>query len=239
MKGRVKNPFKPIVYGVGYFGFKDSRIKNKHPSFNRIYIIWKDMLRRCYSTETIYKIERVVVCSSWFSFKNFYEWVISKHSNYDDDLYLDKDILQLYGPKKYSAETCIFVTRQMNNVFVRPRCKRRLPIGVTQENGKFKASITRNKMFLGRYSTILESYLAYKLSKREYVLSIARRDFFNKKIPFNIYKFLYDKYEWIEEPYEKSLINSSLSEVHTTDFIRSNIFLENFITKMRLETIES
>ena len=82
IRGVVKNPFKPTICGIGYFGFNNLSDVNKHPMFSKIYNTWKDMIKRCYdgNVRNIAYYGIVKVDEKWHSFKNFYEWVISDES---------------------------------------------------------------------------------------------------------------------------------------------------------------
>src|SRR5690349_9697878 len=54
IRGGVKNPNFPNVYGVGFVG------EGRHPTFinkkqTKQYTIWKSMLERCYSEKYLFK----------------------------------------------------------------------------------------------------------------------------------------------------------------------------------------
>lgn len=124
--GKIKNPNKPSVYGVGYIGEGkyNSGTSKKH---TKEYEIWKKMLQRCYDEK--YQIAEPTYCGvtvdpTWFNFQQFCE-DITKLENYDawknnDGYELDKDILCdkfNINPKVYSLATCKFVTKSENNKY--------------------------------------------------------------------------------------------------------------------------
>ena len=133
-KGKVKNPYHPNVYGVGYIGqgkYKTS-VNGKN---TEAYKTWKNMLRRCYDP---YEINRepvyidCYVCDEWLCFQNFAEWY---YKNYyecnNEEMHLDKDIL-IKGNKIYSPETCVFVPQRINSLFTKSDASRgKYPIGVS------------------------------------------------------------------------------------------------------------
>jgi hypothetical protein len=113
LDGRVKNPFYPSLYGIGYLGNANSQ--------NEAYDRWRHMLGRCYDQNdpkyATYGGQGVTVCDSWLCFENYLADTVAIEG-YDKDnfknLVLDKDI-KIKGNKIYSPETCIFVTASENS----------------------------------------------------------------------------------------------------------------------------
>lgn len=120
-KGSVKDPYAPIVYGIGYCG----NIIN--PSSNILYNKWCDMLRRvykkAYSNPNYSCYKNTIVCNRWHYFGNFvidaqtlpgYELLLNQ-----PNISLDKDIFQGCLPegvnKVYSPNTCCFVSTEINS----------------------------------------------------------------------------------------------------------------------------
>ena len=120
-----------LVYTVG---INDLRGDKTRPNGTDcpIYSKWKQMLQRCYSEA--YLKDRptyrgCTVCEEWKTFSNFMAWLI-KQKNWEK-LELDKDIL-VPGNKHYSPETCVLVSRDLNNYLAQSGC------GVYQKpNGKW------------------------------------------------------------------------------------------------------
>lgn len=78
------------------------------------YRVWKNMLERCYSTKFQERQPTYIGCSvseEWLVFSNFRAWMEKQDWH---DKHLDKDLL-IEGNKIYSLETCVFVTRMVNN----------------------------------------------------------------------------------------------------------------------------
>ena len=120
IRGTVKNPFYPKVYGIGYLGSEnkiDNGVNQRH-----IYVRWHSMLNRCYNTKNhsykYYGGKGVVVDERWHSFKNFYHDFLLLEG-YDEknlhNLQLDKD-MKVFNNKIYSSENCMLITRFENNV---------------------------------------------------------------------------------------------------------------------------
>ncbi|MGG7348372.1 hypothetical protein ACQ7CM_24445, partial [Escherichia coli] len=53
----------------------------------------------------------VTICDDWYRFSDFYYWYVE---NVVDGWHLDKDIL---GGNEYSPSNCIFVPREVNQLF--------------------------------------------------------------------------------------------------------------------------
>ena len=128
-RGRVRDPFYPIYYGVGFTG---SEISYKDKEYIKIRKLWESMLRRCYYKENdMYKYygeKGVIVDNRWFNLENFRE-DIKELENYNKwidkkDAYswtLDKDKYSK-DVKLYSKDTCWFTTMS-NQVLLQNKVK--------------------------------------------------------------------------------------------------------------------
>jgi len=110
-KGKIKFPYHPSVYNIGYLGdgcyscTKDIKV----------YKIWHHMLERCHDVKLHKKYptyKNTVIYKEWYNFQNFAEWFYKK-SNYKEGWHLDKDLLSI-GNKVYSPATCIFIPQALN-----------------------------------------------------------------------------------------------------------------------------
>ena len=196
-KGDVRNPYDKSVYGVGFWGEDGIRLSINGVK-NNSYIVWVEMLRRCYS----YRFHlnnltyvNCLVCENWHNYSNFKKW-------YDDNFYqlenfkmcLDKDIL-VKENKIYSPETCIFVPSFMNLLFVKnDKTRGEFPIGVRSykitNKIKYRSQYIKNKELfcLGSYDTPEEAFYAYKKAKEDHIKEIA--DQYKNKIPEKLYNVL-------------------------------------------------
>lgn len=193
-KGAVYCPYDRSVCGVGFIGdggYK-SRINGKP---NNIYNMWVKVIERCYSNK-VNSHKDCIVCDEWHNFQNFARW-------YEDNYYevknekmnLDKDIL-IKGNKVYSPETCIFVPKRINTLFVKQKKKggSTCPIGVSWskrdnifysrcrilENGKSKI------LNLGSFTKELDAFMAYKKFKEKYIVEVANE--YKENIPEKLYR---------------------------------------------------
>ena len=183
-KGSIKDPTKPVVYGVGYTGVGKYKISHKFAK------IWVQMLRRCYSEESLvnrptYEDHRVA--TKWHNMQNFCIWC---ETNYVWGYELDKDIKSL-GGKLYSEQTCMFIPRSINSTIT--SVINNLDCGLTFKNNTFYLYVTENgvQKYHGSYSTLAEGRKAYLNEKRRIALSKTQDD--------ELKEMLKAFFEWREE----------------------------------------
>lgn len=177
-KGSVKNPLFPTYLGKGCFGIGRYGVA----SHKRVYELWTGVLERVYTIKPkAPTYEDVTICDEWLNFQNFAAWCDEQEFfNAKDDkgkvYQLDKDIL-VKGNKTYSPETCCFVPRALNNLFTkRGNTRGGCLIGVFHRGeNKFLAqhSYFTGKKHLGTFVSETEAFLAYKVSKEDYVREVA------------------------------------------------------------------
>ena len=199
--GQIKCPYERRYYGVGYVGegkYKASE-NRKH---TRTYIIWKNMLRRCYSEKEHKKQPTYIdckVCEEWHNFQNFARWFNENYYEIEGErMELDKDILFKHN-KIYSPETCVFVPETINLLFTKRQNDRgKSVIGTTPKNGKYiaRCSIINLKTgkskqeYLGCYETQEKAFEVYKYYKEKNIKEVA--DYYKGQIPQKLYNALYE-----------------------------------------------
>jgi len=159
------------LYGVGVmnYGEYDSLT---HP---KAYSLWAGMLERCYSSKSHEKhptYKECTVCTTWHNFQNFVPWF---EANYVEGYHLDKDLI-ISGNKVYSASTCVFVPRWLNNVLLDSKGKRGpFPMGVSYKSGKYQArfSCHGKSVYLGVFTTVALAKAAYQKAKGAYLIAAA------------------------------------------------------------------
>lgn len=114
-RGRVKNPYKRQIYGVGFkgVGIHLTAYKGKN---TKCYKTWAGMLERCYSENQDRPLPSYNMCvveDYWHNFQNFASWF---YCNYKDGWDLDKDLFSERGKKVYSETTCTFLPRKLNSM---------------------------------------------------------------------------------------------------------------------------
>ena len=190
-RGLIKNPMRPIIYGVGFIGIGEFKsTENGKPT--KCYVTWHDMHKRCYDPKYHEKkpsYENCKVCQLWNNYQEFAKW---DNENYyevgNERMTLDKDIL-CKGNKVYSPDTCVYVPQHINNLFVkRDKLRGDLPIGVCKHKDKFRACLNKDNknIHLGTYNTVEEAFLAYKQSKEQYIKEVAEE--YKDKIPYRLYE---------------------------------------------------
>ena len=179
--GEVKDPYLPSVFGVGVLGAKySSRVSDV---LTKEYVLWCDMLRRCYSDA--YKkrkptYEGCEVSNNFKSYEYFYEWCNNQFGFNNEDWQLDKDLL-IKGNKVYSEATCVFIPQEINKVLVKREASRgKYLIGVSwnKKASAFVARVNKNKgkrEYLGLFNTELEAFNAYKIAKESFIKEQANK----------------------------------------------------------------
>ena len=184
--GKVKNPYFPSVYNIGFIG-EGNIIKNINGKHTEAYQQWTGMLERCYDEKFHLRhptYKNCTVTKEWLNFQNFGEWF---EKNYIESYHLDKDIL-IKGNKVYSPITCCFVPQEINKLLQKSdKIRGKYPIGVRMTVNSLQASITINGKYnyLGAFKNINDAFLAYKQAKEQYIKEIA--DKFKDRISFPVY----------------------------------------------------
>lgn len=178
-EGCVQDNLARTCYNIGYIGDTKTCIDAKH-KFS--YVLWKDMLKRCYDKDYQNKRKSYLDCSvseMFLCYADFEQWC-NKQIGFDKKGFrLDKDIL-VKGNKIYSEDTCCFVPIELNGLLIKQEvCRGEYPIGVSinKSTGRFKARISYGCIgkHLGNYDTIEEAFLAYKIAKEDRIKVLANK----------------------------------------------------------------
>lgn len=200
-KGNVKCPYEKRYYNIGYLGEGKYKVK-ENGKHTRVYSTWKSMLQRCYDDKFHKRNPTYIdceVCEEWHNFQNFAKWYKNNYYKIDGEtMCLDKDILIKHN-KIYSPETCIFVPRRINNLFVKcDKSRGDSVIGTTTRNGKYRVHCNiidpetgKSRLeYLGVFDTQEKGFEVYKYYKEKNIKQVA--DYFEKHIPNELYYGMYD-----------------------------------------------
>ena len=176
---------KKLVHGVGInnadyvvqrnetIGYVDGKRKRKLVWVCPYYLVWENMLMRCYSTKFQERNPTYRGCSvseEWLTFSAFKIWM--EKQDWEDNQ-LDKDLL-FEGNKVYSTETCVFVTRVVNMFTIdRGNDRGEWPVGVNWHKGRNKFMsrcrnpFTKKLEYLGLYACDQEAHNAWQVRKLE------------------------------------------------------------------------
>lgn len=176
------------LYGIGI-----NDIERATQLFPKAYLLWKDVLRRCYDTKVSRKHPSYIGCSvsdDWKYFSCFKEWY---DAHYVEGWHLDKDIL-IKGNKEYAPNKCCFVPQEINKLFTKRQFDRGIfPIGVVRHSRrKYYSAISVNGVVtsLGGFNTPEEAFNAYKVAKEAWIKEVA--DKWKDKLDPKVYKALYE-----------------------------------------------
>lgn len=174
------NHKRSLLYGVG---INDADYTTQ-PIINGVkircpfYVVWANMMKRCYCKKFQQRRPTYYDCSvdhKWHSFMNFRSWMIKQDW---EGKQLDKDIL-IPGNKVYSPDACMFVSGQINNLFVDSKSIRgAYPNGVTgipgSEKVRARVRINGKSKYLGRFDSVQDAYMVASKAKAEHITNIAQ-----------------------------------------------------------------
>lgn len=162
---------RSLVYGRGVNDawykteYVDANVRQGCPFYRK----WVAMLKRCYSLRYVKdnpSYESVEVCKDWLTFSKFRAWMSAQRWEGNQ---LDKDILG--DGRLYSPETCALVSHATNCTLIGEGT------GVTwcKSRRKYLAqcSVKGKNKVIGRYTTLQEASIAYKLFKAEVIVQLA------------------------------------------------------------------
>lgn len=169
---------RKLIYGVG-INDATYQVKYKDPKGKShlcpYYAVWCGVLQRCFSTEFYQKRPTYRDCTleeSWKVFSNFKKWME------DQDWVgktIDKDLL-VQGNKHYGPNTCLFVSKALNNLTTLNESRRgNLPLGVSETTiNKCHYYIASCKFYgkqkrLGYFKDVQEASECYITAKKAYI----------------------------------------------------------------------
>ena len=172
-----------LVYGVG---FNDkTRPANVDGKNVKEYVLWQNMLERCFSEKYQTRCPTYKECSvsdNFLNYSYFYDWChkqigFGKVDEKGRSWCLDKDLL-FVGNKTYSETACVFVPNEINTFFTdRGKARGEYPVGVSfdKQAGKFKAycAVNGKKQHLGYFNTPQEALAVYKPFKESLCKQLA------------------------------------------------------------------
>lgn len=146
------------------------------------YKTWTSMLERVFSKKFHAKKPTYTSCTlddSWKTFSVFRAWMETQSW---EGRVLDKDLLS-WDNKHYGPNTCLFISRELNNLLtLRRNYRGELPLGVskTQINGYeyFVASCSfyGKQKRLGYFKSIEEAAETYRTAKLAYIEELAKAE---------------------------------------------------------------
>ena len=179
--GNIKDLLMPSVCGVGFIGRGKHKSRGSKLEVN-LYTVWVNMIYRCYSSELNRlhpSYDECTVSKDWHNYQNFADWFYSLGINNLDGLFLDKD-LKNPNNKEYSKDSCIFVSRCVNNFTTsRDSLRGSLMLGVSMPRGcvSYIARCwnpeTKTRERLGAFKTEIDAHMAWRHAKSKGALYLS------------------------------------------------------------------
>jgi len=110
--GNAKDRLAPTIFGIGFIG-EGPHKANVNGKQTKVYVTWRNMLRRCYDAKYQAKYPTYADCTvaeEWHDFQVYAEWHIE---HYIEGYELDKDC-KIDGNRIYSPDTCNFIRPKDN-----------------------------------------------------------------------------------------------------------------------------
>ena len=165
----TKPSFGGFYNSGGIFPSRVNGVKTK------AYQLWENMKGRTSNSSKDKNASylEVTVCDEWKDFQVFAKW-FQDHvtsGNYTDGYHLDKDFLS-GSNKQYSPDTCVFIPREINNVFVK-KTKTNGCFGVHKSKSHFE--VKTNFCERKRFKTEQDALDYYNSQKKIQIADIVNR----------------------------------------------------------------
>lgn len=192
--GKLYNPYKPSVYGIGYVGI-GKHVPLSSGVHTLEYSTWKGLYNRAYSEKFLIKKPTYRGCSvdsQWECFQDFGDWAGSAVGWGNTMWNIDKDLL-FKGNKVYGPDTCVMLPHDLNMLIVsRIGGRGEYPIGVywDKERSRYKGQY---REFNGtgksqRFDDVEEAFIYYKTNKERVIKEAA--EIYKDKIDTRAYQAL-------------------------------------------------
>lgn len=181
-----KDPYQPNVRGVGIVGnkYKTHMMVDGVRKPRREYMIWTDMIRRCYDEKDHIRhptYKDCTVSDNFKSYEYFYEWCQKQKGFGSPGWQLDKDLL-VPGNKIYSEDTCCFLPSEINTALItKVRSNGETLVGVRKMHGSKNSYRARCRVGKDEFieskamKTQEEAFQFYKFFKEQYIRKLAKQ----------------------------------------------------------------
>jgi hypothetical protein len=170
----MKNLTQGAGINDGKYPTKVNGVKQK------TYILWVNMLNRCYRQKTKDlqpTYDECTVSNNFKYYTYFFEWCNKQIGFETTDYQLDKDLLDK-GNKIYSEDTCLFIPSHINKVLTKRQLDRGLlPIGVIKHGNNYQAQCSTYgiRKCIGTFNTPELAFNAYKAFKEAHIKELAEK----------------------------------------------------------------
>lgn len=179
---RCKSLSTIYTYGVG--------INDVHDGKTPSYIVWHDMMRRCYGDgHKRPAYAESSMCKDWLLLSNFDRWFYAPENGWRPHYQMDKDLL-VKGNTIYSPDTCCFLPQRINLALMMRKTQRAdLPVGVRSSGKGFVISCSCNPC-RKTFPTIEDAFSEYKKRKESFIKVLAESYYSKGEITTKVYNAL-------------------------------------------------
>lgn len=194
--GKVGDPLKRSVYGIGYNGIGPYNTSHHMKAYNR----WTGILLRVYASQNLTVRENYKDCSvisEWHNFQNFAEWFYNQPFHSELNYEVDKD-LKILGNKVYGPNTCLLIPKKLNCLIGVSSRYNRIANGVSKryESSRYlvRLQVSGIRKIIGLFTTLEEASLAYTEAHRIAVLQMGQQMYQENKILHSTLEFIKRNY---------------------------------------------
>lgn len=204
--GVVENPNTKTILGIGWKGPAKTNDKGK---VKKSYVVWRNMMHRCYNPKTQKRQPSYVGCSVggvWHNFTVFEQWYDSQPINDQYSWELDKDTICI-GNREYSPTYCRLIPAEVNRFLPAFKSnKTECLVGVYKRGKKFCTQVC----YEGSQSPVICFYSAtlayehYSALKKEVASNLALKyqscicaDVYAMLLNFDLDRYVSAKYNII------------------------------------------
>lgn len=197
VRGKVKNPYQKLHYGLGYFG--EGPFKSRNDGCRtKEYDTWTCMLQRCYGENRPSHYENCNVAAPWHNFQVFAMWCNKQIGFNEKSWELDKDLLGGVD-KHYSPDHCVFLPKELNTFFISKNADQTKGFYKHKKSGKYLVRCGTD--YIGLFETeqlAHESYINAKKHKASKLLE-KYKDNLDIRVVNKLIKYVENSNEFLED----------------------------------------
>lgn len=193
----IRNIYSRIILGHGYLGkyAQNNNVDRKSKPF----VCWRNVLNRCYNQKYIAKHPQSkgsTIAEEWLNYSNFLDWYNQNYYEVSQGQIMINTLLKS-NSKHYCAKNCIFLPREINDVFAKYSIKQNddsLPIDIfvrdyTSYGKTFPVwQVSVSDRYIGIYSDRAEAMQVWQETKQNQLDTLIKK--YETEMPQNVIDIL-------------------------------------------------